>query len=322
MASDPDYLALLSAIRDSDTASARWAKRQEQNRLRDLRYARRSSAVARNLLNDFVEAKEEKLAELAGPVFGIGGPPPPPMFGGGGPPSPRIMHIPPPHMFGGGGPPPGPLRFGGGGPPPPPSPARVGPLVAVPNQVERYRPHPYWQVIPRVRNTIRAFSVAKGVYDLGKLYKHGFANEKGDSVLRDSRVRLAREDRLAGRITQNEARKRIDDANLRHAGSSAYRVAARLPGIALGALTRSYDPISAAVDIATVAPNAYSTISSGLKYAGSKMGFDPADLPDHKAYFDASARRFQTGAPYGVLSGHVAVSGHQPRFVKCRGGIC
>jgi len=307
MASDPDYLALLSAIHGSDTANTRWAKRQEQNRLRDLRYARRRSAAARNLLNDFVEAKEEKLPEWVGPVVDI-----------------------PPHMFGGGGPPPGPLRFGpaspvmfgGGGPPPPPSPARVGPLVAVPNQVERHRPHPYWQVIPRVRNTIRAFSVAKGVYDLGKLYKHGFANEKGDSVLRDSRVRLAREDRLAGRITQNEARKRIDDANLRHAGSSAYRVAARLPGIALGALTRSYDPVSAAVDIATIAPNAYSTIASGLKYAGSKMGFDPADLPDHKAYFDASARRFHTGAPYGVLGGHVAVSGHQPRFVKCRGGIC
>jgi len=280
MAAAPEYVALLSALHDSDTANTRWAKRQEQNRLRDLRFARRGSAAARNLLNDFADAKEEKVPALVvDSVFGDGGGPPPPPGGGG------IPHI------------------------------------ALPNR-PRNRPHPYWNVIPRVRNTIRAFSVAKGLYDLGKLYNHGFADEKGDSALRESRIRMAREERLAGHITQNEARKRIDDANLRHAGSSVYRVAQRAPGIALGAMTGSYDPISAIADIATVAPNTYSTISSGLKYVGSKMGFDPAGLPDYKSYFDASARRFQTSTPYGVLGGHVPVSGHQPRFVKCRGGIC
>lgn len=180
--------------------------------------------------------------------------------------------------------------------------------------------HPLLQVPDNVRNTIRAFSVLRAGKDIFDAVKYG-PPENRDIDLRDARVAQATEDRMEDRISEQEAKKRIDDANLRQFGAGVKRLALRTPGVAAN-IAFGYNPVSFVSDVAQNAPTLTSVIKSGLRYVGSKMGVRPSGLPTHKAFFEHAKQRFSVARPYGVLGGHVPVSGHQPRFVKCKGGIC
>lgn len=180
--------------------------------------------------------------------------------------------------------------------------------------------HPLLQVPSHVRNTIRAFSVLRAGKDLFDALKNG-PPEKRDIELRDDRVAQAADDRMEDRISEQEAKKRIDDANLKQFGAGLKRLVFRTPGVAAN-LAFGYNPASFVSDVVQNAPTLTSVIKSGLRYAGSKMGIRPSGLPTQKAFFEHAKQRFTVARPYGVLGGHVPVSGHQPRFVKCKGGIC